>query len=224
MLKGIIFDMDGVLVNSEPMHYKAYCLVLEEYGITYPYEIYKRFIGTTHAKVMEDIRSRNNLPCTDEEFFKNFKQKRELLIETNGFEGIKGVSKLISALHKKGYKLAVASSSPYEYIIRVTKSLGIHTYFDKIVSAVNVSNPKPAPDVFIKAAEELGLDPRECIAIEDSANGVKSAKAAGIPCIGFYNADSGDQDLKEAVIVVKQFEKVTAGHIEGIYEDYLKSS
>ena len=220
MLKGIIFDMDGVIVNSEPMHYKAYCLTLKEYEITYPYEIYKNYIGSTNAKLIEDIRSRHTLPCTNDEFIKKLSEQKDFLIDKNGFEEIKGIRALVKTLHAAGYKLAVASSSPYEYIIRVTKAFEIYNYFDKIVSGANVPNPKPAPDVFLKTADELNLAPSECIVIEDSTNGVRAAKAAGMPCIGFYNPDSGDQILEEASVIVKSFENLSSEFVKQIHKEY----
>ncbi|WP_069998980.1 HAD family hydrolase [Cellulosilyticum sp. I15G10I2] len=222
MLKGIIFDMDGVLVNSEPMHYKAYCLALEKYNIVYPYEIYKNYIGSTQEKILEDIRSKNSSLCANEEFIKEYNTKKDFLIESDGFEVIPGIPALIRSLHAAGYQLAVASSSPYAYIIRVTKALGIYPYFHKIVSGADVPHPKPAPDVFFKAVEELELTPSECIIIEDSTNGVRAAQAAGIPCIGFYNPDSGDQNLKEAAIIIESFETLDAAFIEKVYQAHTK--
>ncbi len=218
MLKGIIFDMDGVLVNSEPMHYKACCMVLEEYGIIYPYEKYKKFIGSTDKKIIEDIRSFHPFPCSDEDYISKLKEKKDTLITCDGFEGIAGTPELIKALHAAGFLLAVASSSPYEYIIRVTKALGIYHYFHQIVSGVNVPHPKPAPDVFFKTAKELRLAPSECLVIEDSKNGVKAANAAGMPCIGYYNPDSGDQDLSDAVLIIDSFESLAPSFIKKVYD------
>lgn len=223
MLKGIIFDMDGVLVNSEPLHYKSYCLTLEKYNITYPYEIYRNFIGSTQAKILEDIRLRNVLLPTDEEFIQEYTMKKEFLIQNEGFEMIKGIPELIKKLHTAGYQLAVASSSPYEYIIRVTKTLGLYPYFHKILSGADVPHPKPAPDVFLKAAKELELSPSECLIMEDSANGVKAARAAHIACIGFYNPDSGNQNLEEAATRIESFEDLTINYIEEIHALYTRS-
>lgn len=87
-------------------------------------------------------------------------------------------------------KLAVASSSYYDLIVKTTKAIGLYDYFDKIVSGADVAHPKPAPDVFLKAMEELGVQPEECVIVEDSCNGVRAAKAAGAACLGFYNPDS----------------------------------
>ena len=103
-------------------------------------------------------------------------------------------------------KMAVASSSMYERIERTAKSLGVDDCFDVYVSGEQLKRPKPAPDIFIKAAELLGVSPSECIVIEDSGNGVNAAKAAGMACVGYINPGSGDQDLSAADYLVESLE------------------
>ena len=104
----------------------------------------------------------------------------------------------IKYLYDKGYEMAVASSSSQDYIESQMKTLGIDKCFKFLFSAENVEKPKPAPDVFLVAAEKLGGKPAECTVVEDSANGSRAAKTAGMTCIGFKNPDSGNQDLSVA--------------------------
>ena len=218
MLKGVIFDMDGVIINSEPQHYEAYVMFCGDYGVEFPYEIYKSFIGSTHAKVCQYMKEHFAIPVSEEEMQEKLRQYREYLVETKGYEEIAGIKELIKDLHKNGMKLAIASSSPEKEIHKVVKSLRLESYFTKLVSGEKVAHPKPAPDVFLKAAKELELSVEECIIIEDSGNGVKAAKAAGIPAIGFYNPDSGEQDLSKAAIVVEGFEEVDYDFVEKTYQ------
>lgn len=218
MLKGVIFDMDGVIINSEPQHYEAYVMFCKDYGVEFPYDEYKGFIGSTHAKLCQYIKENFEIPVSEDEMQEKLREYREYLIETKGYEEIAGMKELIKDLHKNGMKLAIASSSPEREIKRVTETLGIDSYFAKLVSGENVEHPKPAPDVFLKAVDELGLSVGECIIIEDSGNGVRAAKAAGVPVIGFYNPDSGDQDLSKADIVVEGFEEVDFDFVEKVYQ------
>lgn len=218
MLKGVIFDMDGVLVNSEPLHYKAYNMVTEEMGFPFPYEEYKQFIGSTNAKVLEYLESNFNITLSKVEILERVSQKKQMLIETEGYEKIPGIPELVKELYDHGLKLAVASSSPLENIIKNTKALRIDKYFERFVTGEDVKNPKPAPDVFLKALGELGLSKEECIIIEDSENGVRAAKAAGVTCIGFANPDSGNQNLSEAFYVVEGFLEVGYDFVNKVYQ------
>lgn len=218
MLKAVIFDMDGVIINSEPQHYEAYVMLCKEYDVELPYEIYKGFIGGTHAMVCEYLRKDLKLPLEEEEMQEILRKNRRYLIDTKGYEEITGIRELIQSLHAHGIKLAIASSSPEKEIEEVVKSLGMENYFEKLVSGETVENPKPAPDVFLKAVKALEVDTEECIIIEDSGNGVKASVAAGIPVIGFYNPDSGNQDLSKADIVVEGFEEIDFDFVEKVYE------
>lgn len=218
MLKGVIFDMDGVIINSEPQHYEAYRMVCREYGVEFPYEDYKGFIGGTHIKVCEYLNNRLQIPLAAEKIREKVRENIAYLIETEGYEEIPGIKSLIKSLYKQGIKLAIASSSPVGEIQSVVKALEIEPYFEKLVSGETVQNPKPSPDVFLKALEELGLNSEECIVIEDSGNGTKAGAAAGMPVIGFYNPDSGNQDLSKAAMIVEGFEEVDYEFVKQVYE------
>lgn len=218
MLKGVIFDMDGVLVNSEPMHYEAFKRMLEEVNLSdLSYEYFMPFIGSTNATIYEALRQDYGISWSDACMDEKLHHYNRVIIEEQGYQRIAGVEELVKDLKQYGFKLAVASSSPVESIEDVTTSLGIKPYFEYLVSGETVANPKPAPDVFLKAAQKMGLEPSECLVIEDSCNGVKAAKAAGIPCIGFLNSDSGKQDLREAAMLVEGFEEVDTSFIVEVY-------
>lgn len=218
MLKGVIFDMDGVIINSEPQHYEAYVMLCKDYGVELPYEIYKGFIGGTHATVCEYLKKDLGIPLPEEEMQEILRKNRQYLIDTKGYEEIPGIRELIQSLHSHGIRLAIASSSPEKEIQAVVESLGIEKYFEKLVSGETVEHPKPAPDVFLKAVKALDLSVDECIIIEDSGNGVKASVAAGVPVIGFYNPDSGNQDLSKANIVVEGFEEIDFDFVEKVYQ------
>jgi HAD superfamily hydrolase (TIGR01509 family) len=218
MLKGVIFDMDGVLVNSEPTNQEACRLLLEEYNKELSDELYKTFIGSTEKNLIKTLLKEYMIPLTEEEFLVEMRRRRRLLFERDGYEGIEGTPELLKNLKAGGMLLAIASSSSMEVIEEVTESLGIGEYFDLLVTGESVEHPKPAPDVFLKAAHQLGLEPSECIVIEDSNNGVRAAVAAGMACIGFENPDSGEQDLSKADIIVLGFEEVDLEFVLEIYK------
>ena len=217
MFKSVIFDMDGVLVNTEPIHYRMYQEFFKEEGIDLPYEIYAPCIGSTVQYLRGILMDAYHIDIRDPKNWARIKAHEEAIIEKEGYGEIAGIREFITDLHDKGIKLAVASSSFYELIVKTTKAIGIYEYFDKIVSGADVAHPKPAPDVFFKAMEELGVKPEECVIVEDSSNGVRAAKASGAACIGFYNPDSGNQDLSLADIIVEGFEEVDSAFAKKVH-------
>ncbi|WP_025197567.1 HAD family hydrolase, partial [Streptococcus agalactiae] len=126
----------------------------------------------------------------------------------DGVRPIKGAQRLIHWLHQHGYRLAVASSSPMVDIKRNLKELGVTECFEYMVTGEDVSSSKPAPDVFLRAAELLDVDPKVCIVIEDTRNGSLAAKAAGMYCFGFANPDYPPQDLSMADKVISDYQDI----------------
>ncbi len=201
--------MDGVLVNSEPMHFEVWKQVFAEQGLTIDYDHYKGCIGSTVSYLFDlildgygrDFHGNDALPA-------RFRELKNIRIKEKGIPRIEGVPETVAALKEKGYILAVASSSPQEYIELITEKLGIAPCFRLLFSAERVARPKPAPDVFLAAARALGVKPEECLVIEDSQNGSRAAKAANMICWGFQNPDSGNQDLSAADRLFYPFPKL----------------
>lgn len=218
MLKAVIFDMDGVLVDSEPMHAKANILALQKFNISIPMEYCYRFIGSTTYFMCQSIVKDFSLDVSPEELLEaNIEMKKELL-QKEGHLPIPYVVDLIKDLHAHGIKLAIASSSPLDEIEGVMSSLQIKQYFDIYISGMSVAHPKPAPDIFLKAADLLQISPSECIIIEDSMNGVNAAYAAGITSIGFANPNSGKQDLKNAAMQIEGFEEIDFSFLQKVHQ------
>lgn len=218
MLKAVIFDMDGVIIDSEPMHARAAILALKKYHIDISIDYLDKFIGSTTyymcLKMIEDF----NLATTPEELWKvNGEMKKKLLL-TEGHTIVPHIIDLVKDLYTHGIKLYIASSSPSDEIEEVMASLSIKKYFDGYVSGMQVSQPKPAPDIFLEVISRLHLNQNECIVIEDSSNGVNAAAAAGIVCIGFINPNSGKQDLKNAAILVEGFDEVDYNFMIKVYQ------
>ena len=207
MLKAILFDMDGVLVDSEPIHFKSNCITLEKYcNITLEYEYYKQFIGSTIAymwkRVVDDFHI---VEYTADDLLKLNDAVLQELVEKYGYPPIPGAAECVREWKQPGYLLAVGSSSKREKILQNIKRLGIADCFDRIVSGMELEHPKPSPDIFLEAAKLLEVKPEECLVIEDSGNGVKAAVSAGMACLGFLNPNSGEQDLSGADYLFESF-------------------
>lgn len=217
MLKAIIFDMDGVLTDSEPVHFEANKRIMKELGHELEYEYYKQFIGSTLTHMWQVIKADYGIEGEIETLNRMSEQGSREIIGKAGHIRIPGACELVEMFSKNKLHLAVASSSAPDVIDDVVSSLGIKQYFDVLVSGVSVPHPKPAPDIFLSVAEKLAINSSECMVIEDSANGVSAAKAAGMTCIGYLNPNSGVQDLSDADYLVESFEGLDMSFFNMVY-------
>jgi len=218
MLRAVIFDMDGVLIDSQPYHFAVEEKMCREMGIDVSIEESHSFVGMAGAKVWSYLKSKFALQESIAELmaFEN-KARTAYFSSLENLQPIPGVVELLKALKQHDIKTALASSSSAEVIEIFISKLKIGDYFQKIISGDIVEKGKPDPDIFLYTATALGENPSDCLVIEDSANGVKAAKLAGMKCIGFRNANSGDQDLSLADMVIDDFKKVTLEVIKSLY-------
>lgn len=217
MLKAVIFDMDGVLIDSEPVHYRANKELLQSLGCEIEYEYYKQFIGSTNTYMLTKIIKDFSLDKSIDWLSAEAEKICNRIVKEEGMPRVAGAAELVRSLYKNGYLLAVASSSPLYKIERTVKSLGIEECFTKLVSGENVKNPKPAPDVFLEAAKQLGVEPDKCLVVEDSDNGSLAAKRAGMVCLGYLNENSGEQKLDKADYLTESLEAMDADYLNMIY-------
>lgn len=208
MLKAIIFDMDGVIIDSEPQHARAALRVFERLHVPADLEYCKSFIGSSTKKLCEDAITRFHLDIPVEELLKEMNNEKKAVLKEEGYQITAGITELIKVLYQKGVHLAIASSSSPTEIEHVVKSLGIKKYFTKLISSTHVEQPKPAPDSFLLALKELGVNAKETVIVEDSCYGCQAAKAAGIVCAGYVNPHSGRQDLSSADVLLESFENI----------------
>lgn len=208
-MKAVIFDMDGVLVDSQPYHFKADIDTMAEYGVIKDQKFYESFAGTLTADRMRTLKEMFGLDVPVEEMT----IKREnMILDIMGKEDIKpvsGIPEFLRSIKEKGLTTAVASSSDYKLINLILDRLKIAQYFDSVTSGSDVKRGKPSPDVFLLAAERIGIGPSECLVVEDSENGVKAAKAAGMKALGYINPTSGKQDLSLADFITDDFKKIS---------------
>ncbi|KNY27172.1 HAD family hydrolase [Pseudobacteroides cellulosolvens] len=202
MLKAVIFDMDGVIVDSEPIHFEVDKKVLKKCNLNVNDEILNSYVGIPNPEMWKDLKEKYNLVPSVEELLKLQSEfKIEFLKETK-IEAIDGVKGLLNELKQNNIILAVASSSPRFFIETILETIKIRECFNVILSCEEVQRGKPYPDIFLITAEMLKVNPQECIVIEDSTNGVKAALSAGMRCIGYANLNSGLQDLSSASTIV----------------------
>lgn len=210
MIKAVIFDMDGVIIDSEPLHYKIFMNYTKtKFGFTISDEEYDTFIGTTNLHMFSKLKEKYKIESDINTLLQEYEDKCvEFLMSEKDEKPISGVDILVKKLYEKNIKLALASSSPKKQIHIVLDMFSLSDYFAKKVSGQEVEKGKPAPDIFLRAAELLGVLPEECLVFEDSRNGVLAAKTAGMKCIAFYNPNSGKQDLSYADKIIKSFDEV----------------
>lgn len=223
MLKALIFDMDGVIIDSEPIHFRVEKRLFEDLGLAISDDEHHSFVGTTSRWMWSYIKDKYKLNQSIEELVQmEATSYVDHLLSQKDKKPIPGVVDLIQELHGNNVRLAVASSASVRNIEIVLKMFRLERFFEVRVSGDEVRNGKPAPDVFLRCAKTLGLRPGECIVIEDSKNGVEAAKAAGMKCIGFKNPNSGGQDLSAADMVIGSFLELDYQRLRQVYEGWLE--
>jgi HAD superfamily hydrolase (TIGR01509 family) len=214
MIKAVIFDMDGVIMDSEPIHYKIEKAILKN-NFNEPFEFadHARFVGQTTQDLWRTICKERNLSQGFEilSLLDNADYMQEL--KSGDIQAVPGAIELIKRLHEIAIPMIVASSAIRENIEVVTDRFGITKYFQGYVSGQDLERTKPNPDIFLKAAEKLNIEPENCLVIEDAKHGVEAAKAAGMFCIGYRNLNSGDQDLSKADMIVDEIEEIKLNEI-----------
>jgi len=184
MIRAVIFDMDGVIADTQRIHAACESKILSSYGIEIsPENITARYAGYPAASMFEDISRRFNVPLDIVRL--NEEKWQEVLKRTeHDLVPIPGALELIQSLKESGCKIAVASSSPFSFIRKVLDRFEVRQLFDVITSGQEVSKGKPDPEIFLLAASRLGIPPRDCLVIEDGIGGMSGAKSAGMTCMG----------------------------------------
>jgi HAD superfamily hydrolase (TIGR01509 family) len=183
-LKHVIFDCDGVLVDSEPLSMRADVMLLKQFGIEMSEaEAHARFVGTTFQAMLDLMTKQFGT-----QFPPNLDQVKNKMVEDLyhvELQVVDGVKDLLDRLKQRGLSISIGSNSPKTRVELAIKLTGIAHYFDRIVSFEDVAKGKPSPDIFLKAASLAGCQVSECVIVEDSETGTTAATAGGFKTIGF---------------------------------------
>ena len=206
--RAVIFDMDGVLLDSEPLHYQALSRVLTREGYTWTVADNERLLGTTVEDSFRIIDEMVHLRLPREYFLTTYEAEALALLQ-GPLEPSAGVVSSIDMLAERGLCLAVASSSRRSWIDATLRSLGIAGRFSVVVSGDEVANGKPAPDIYLRAAGLLNMAPEVCTAVEDAPNGLLSARSAGMRVVAVRTPYTKNLDLSQADVVIDSLEELS---------------
>ncbi len=206
-LKAVLFDMDGVIVDTEPLHRKAYFKTFNELGIDVSEELYASFTGASTKRVCDTLIEHFDLKQTFEEIAKIKRDYfKDYFYNDEEFDLISGVKGLIEHYHENGITLVLASSATMTTIDMVFEKFELEKYFSGKISGADLKESKPHPEVFLLAAEMAGQPVENCMVIEDSTNGILAAHRAKIFCAAYRSLNSKNQDYTLADTVVSDYE------------------
>lgn len=196
-IKAVLFDLDGVIVTTDDCHYKAWKMMADDEGIYFDRQINERLRGVSRMESLQIILEKANKEYTDDEKNTLAEKKNNIYVDLiqklTPQDILPGVIKNLNTLKENGIKIAIASSSKNTKTI--LKQIGLIDCFDAISDGNNIKNSKPDPEVFLKAADMVGVEYENCLVVEDADAGVLAGKAAGMKTVAVANAVGGDYHI-----------------------------
>ena len=205
MTLAIIFDMDGVLIDSQPLHYEIDMQVIKSCGYPATLDTVTPFTGMSNPDRWPKYKELLNLAPSPSELIAMAEEIMRDIFNRTNLAPIEGIPQLLQSLNDLNIPTGVASSSSHELIEMVLTRTNIAHHFNKIVSGEDVIHGKPAPDIYLKAAKKIALPPSQCIAIEDAPAGILAAKNAGFTAIAYKNPSTYGQDFTHADYVIDSY-------------------
>jgi beta-phosphoglucomutase len=214
-IKAIIFDLDGVVVDTAIFHYQAWKRLANEFGFDLTLEQNERLKGISRLESLDILLSIGGLEINSQEEKERLANKknewyRENILKMTPNDILPGVKNFLIELKNTSYKIAIGSSSKNANTI--LEKIGFDGFFDTVIDGLKISKSKPDPEVFLKAANELNLDPQNCLVFEDAAAGIEAAKKAGMLAIGVGKYDN----LSKADKVIPNFNSMHVLMIENL--------
>lgn len=209
--RGVIFDMDGTLIHSTEADFQAWKNVCSDYQLELTWEKYFPLLGMKSVDFVKKF-----MQLEDELVPKVLQSKADYFdayVAEVGIQSIPHIELLLKQIKKQGYKIAIATSSRRYKANTVLNRLALLSYFDVITTGEEVHNSKPAPDIFLLAAERLGIPPQECIVFEDAASGIHAAKTAGAYTIAITSTHEKHQ-LTEADLIISDYSSLIGFELE----------
>lgn len=218
MLRAVIFDMDGVIVNSEPLHHKAYKKMFAEFKLNVSNNLYESFTGQSTSSICKQLCEIFNLKESSNDLVVSKRKHFKIIFENDSsFQMIDGALELIKNYFNNNLTLVLASSASMINIDRIFKKFDLNKFFKAKISGADLKESKPNPEIFIKAAKMTGFKKEECIVIEDSTNGIIAAKSAGIYCVGYNSYNSKNQNYDNANLVINELSEIKFNKISNLY-------
>jgi len=217
-VRAVIFDCDGVLVESEVLGLRALQMALRDAGLELPMESLTRFSGRSHHETLAELEQESGVSLLGSNLDERLQLHYMGLVRSSGLRPCPGIPEFIAALKQKNIPFTLASSGPRQKVLLSLRSVGLEPEFPDFISGDDVSRAKPAPDPFLAAAAILHINPSGCLAIEDSPNGIRSARAAGMQVVAVTNTYEREM-LAEADLIVDDIQKLVVsktGRIEVI--------
>ena len=209
MIEAILFDLDGLMVDSEPHSFASWRAVMAQRGIDYDYATFELTLGLSLPDTADLLGERYRLTGQSAELIHDKTEYQITQLDGN-VQPMPGLIALLDAIDHFGLKKAVASSGRRRYVNAVLAATHLDRRFGTIVSGDDVVNSKPAPDIFLAAAQALHVDPAQCLVLEDAPAGVQAAKAAGMVCFAVPNDYTRRLDLSQAAAIMSSLFEVEA--------------
>ena len=216
MITTVIFDMDGVIIDSEPTHQKLEFEMFDELGLNISDEEHKTYVGSSSIDMWTRIREKHGLSKTPDELLLYGREKYWNALDANKVPLVNGSRNLMTLLHLEGYIIQVASSATRPTVDKVIEHFNLGHLISYRIGGNEVSKSKPDPEIFLKAAKQSKSLPSDCLVIEDSANGILAANEAGMVSVGYVNPGTGNQDLSEADLVVANLSEISVEKIRNL--------
>lgn len=220
MIKAVIFDMDGVIIDSEPIYSEVDKKMFKELNININQGEIESYIGKNSFDMWTEISDKYSLKnsFTIQELIDN---QRKLFVDALGnskkLSTIDGVIDWMKHFKNNDVRMIIASSSPGDIINFVIERFQLKDFVEGYIDGDSVKKGKPNPEIFLRAAQKLNVKLEECIVIEDSHNGVKAAKSAGMKCLGFRNKNSGNQDISMADYIFSSYSRENLNRIMNLF-------
>ena len=218
MERAVLFDVDGVLVDSFEAHFQSWLRLAEENGFSFTREDFTATFGRTSRDIIAALWPVDHL---DAEQIRSLDDRKEALFRglvAADFPSMDGAAELIDGLAEAGFLLAVGSSGPPENISLVLERLGRKEAFGAVVTGMDVTAGKPDPQVYLLTAERLGIEPERCVVVEDAPAGIAAARAADMASIGLASTGRTVQELRRADLVVRSLRELTPQVIRALIE------
>jgi beta-phosphoglucomutase len=213
---GVIFDMDGVLVDSFQAHFESWQSLANEVGVVYSAEAFHRTFGRTGREIIHEEWGRTDWPLDHVDRLVHRKEVLYRELVEREFPAMDGAAELIENLAAAGCRIAIGSSGPRENVELAIDRLAVGTHLAAWVTGHDVTRGKPDPEVFLKAAERMTLSPDRCIVIEDSPPGIEAARRAEMACVGVISTGHTPADAAGATLAVRSLRELNPENLSSL--------